>query len=62
MRPPYAGVRAMESKGHYPSGPFRGYKSDIWEGGHRVPFMVRWPQKSTPGKPQKNDTEVKLFK
>ncbi|PQV50202.1 arylsulfatase A-like enzyme [Jejuia pallidilutea] len=29
--------------GHYPSANFRGYKSDIWEGGHRIPFIVRWP-------------------
>jgi arylsulfatase A-like enzyme len=36
-------VAALERKGHYPSGPFRGYKSDAWEGGHRVPFIVRWP-------------------
>ena len=21
----------------------RGYKSDIWDGGHRIPFIVRWP-------------------
>jgi arylsulfatase A len=42
-------VAAMEEKGHYPSGPFRGYKSDVWEGGHRVPFIVRWPGKVQPG-------------
>lgn len=39
----YIGVPQMEAKGHYPSGPFRGYKFDVWEGGHRVPFIVRWP-------------------
>lgn len=29
--------------GHEPSGPYRGRKAEIWEGGHRVPFIVRWP-------------------
>lgn len=29
--------------GHAPSGPYRGRKADIWEGGHRVPFLIRWP-------------------
>ncbi len=33
-----------------PSGPYRGHKGDIWEGGHRVPFIVRWPGKVAPGK------------
>ncbi|WP_095414900.1 sulfatase family protein [Thermogutta terrifontis] len=28
---------------------FRGQKSDIWEGGHRVPFIVRWPGHVPPG-------------
>jgi arylsulfatase A-like enzyme len=29
--------------GHRPNGDLRGVKSDIWEGGHRVPFIARWP-------------------
>ena len=27
----------------------RGQKADIWEGGHRVPFIARWPGKIQPG-------------
>ncbi|MDT0677888.1 sulfatase family protein [Autumnicola musiva] len=42
-------VSVMEAKGHYPSGPFRGYKSDVWEGGHRVPFIIKWPGNVQPG-------------
>lgn len=30
--------------------PWRGVKRDSWEGGHRVPFIVRWPNKIQPGK------------
>ena len=40
---PAAKVNALEAKGHFPSAQYRGYKSDIWEGGHRVPFLARWP-------------------
>ncbi len=40
---PYVGAAELERKGHFPSGPLRGYKSDVWEGGHRVPFIARWP-------------------
>lgn len=29
--------------GHRSSGELRGAKRDVWEGGHRVPFMTRWP-------------------
>jgi len=46
---PYIGVEELEEKGHFPSGPFRGYKADAWEGGHRVPFIVRWPGKVRAG-------------
>lgn len=28
---------------HRCNGPWRGQKADAWEGGHRVPFIVRWP-------------------
>ncbi len=34
----------MESIGHKPSYIFRGYKADIWEGGHRIPFILKWPK------------------
>lgn len=40
---PYVGLSDLEKMGHYPSGPLRGAKADAWEGGHRVPFIIRWP-------------------
>jgi arylsulfatase A-like enzyme len=46
---PYVGAEDLEKAGHFPSGPLRGYKSDAWEGGHRVPFIVRWPGTVKPG-------------
>ncbi len=39
----YIDTAGLEQRGHFPSGGFRGYKSEAWEGGHRVPFIVRWP-------------------
>jgi arylsulfatase A-like enzyme len=32
-----------ERLGHDSSGGLRGMKSDAWEAGHRMPFVVRWP-------------------
>ena len=46
---PYVGAAQMEAQGHYPSAGFRGYKSDAWDGGHRVPFIARWPGVIEPG-------------
>ena len=46
---PAADVNGLEKQGHYPSAQFRGYKADIWEGGHRVPFICRWPARIKAG-------------
>jgi arylsulfatase A-like enzyme len=40
---PYTGLKSFFDAGHWVSQRFRGFKSDIWEGGHRIPFVARWP-------------------
>jgi len=40
---PQAKFDELLAKGHNPNHVFRGHKADIYEGGHRVPFLVRWP-------------------
>ena len=44
-------VHMRADYGHDPARPWRGMKRDSWEGGHRVPFIVRWPGKVKPGTP-----------
>ena len=35
--------------GHRLNGDLLGFKFDAWEGGHRVPFVARWPGRIPPG-------------
>ena len=46
---PMADFDDLARQGHHPSYHFRGHKADIFEGGHRIPFIVRWPAKVEPG-------------
>jgi arylsulfatase A-like enzyme len=46
---PAANFPELAAKGHYPSYHFRGHKADIFDGGHRIPFLVRWPALVKPG-------------
>lgn len=46
---PRANFEELIAKGHNPSYIFRGHKADIFEGGHRVPFIVKWPKLIKPG-------------
>jgi len=39
----------IEDYGHYSMAHLRGAKRDTWEGGHRVPFIVRWPEVTPAG-------------
>ena len=50
-------VPSTEQSGHDPTMGLRGEKGDIWEGGHRVPFIAYWPGKI---KPQSVATEPTL--
>jgi len=42
-------VRMRADHHHDPARPWRGIKRDQWEGGHRVPLIVRWPGRIEPG-------------
>jgi arylsulfatase A len=46
---PKANFKELANVSHNPSYIYRGHKADIYEGGHRVPFIVKWPQKVKAG-------------
>jgi arylsulfatase A-like enzyme/predicted neuraminidase len=46
---PAANFPQLAEKGHNPSYHFRGHKADIFDGGHRIPLLVRWPGQVKPG-------------
>lgn len=47
---PAADFEALKAKGHNPSSIYRGTKADLFDGGHRIPCIVRWPAKLKPHK------------
>ena len=42
-------TKLMSNQGHQCAGILRGYKSLLWEGGHRIPFIAKWPGKIPAG-------------
>lgn len=45
---PQAKFDELQEKGHYPSYIYRGHKADLFDGGHRIPCVVRWPAQVKP--------------
>ncbi|MFV0541369.1 MAG: sulfatase family protein [Aestuariibaculum sp.] len=39
--------------GHYANGALKGLKSDTWEGGHRIPFIIKWNDQLKKGQEKK---------
>jgi arylsulfatase A len=46
---PTANFEELAACGHNPNYIFRGHKADIYEGGHRIPLLIRWPEQIKPG-------------
>jgi arylsulfatase A len=57
----YEDGAVTQLNGHTPWGPLRGGKYSAFEGGTRIPFIVRWPQKIKPGISQALMSQVDLL-
>lgn len=58
---PQANYKQLTAKGHDPSYVYRGHKADIFEGGHRVPYIVCWPKKVKAAKSEQLVCTTDLF-
>jgi arylsulfatase A-like enzyme len=55
---PYWKPDYIEKFNHRATSIYRGMKADAWEGGHRIPFIVRWPGKVKAGSVSKKTTTL----
>lgn len=55
---PRANYPELAQYGHNPSYIFRGAKFDIFEGGHRIPLIVKWKNQICPGSVSKSMTSL----
>ncbi len=46
---PWSAPDVTASGGHFANRDWRGQKADVYEAGHRVPFLVRWPDRARAG-------------
>jgi arylsulfatase A len=47
---PEVNFKELGDLGHNPNYIFRGHKADIYEGGHRIPLIIRWPSQIKGGR------------
>lgn len=45
---PAVGIKELNSQGHFPNYKYRGHKADLFDGGHRIPCIFKWPAKVKP--------------